>query len=205
MKTARIILLSAGLSAIMAAQSVPVEISVNWPPASLVKQNYGPIPKEFQFGEVIGCSKGTEPITFGEGDVIAEFRRHGLQAFSRQDAMSLVGNSQGASKKQIIFGTIRAASTSVIQAKATGLIGGSDALGVGLVLGSALIQIVLPNVEGVLNLRQVITYGQNGMQGTMQVAPGRCTPPAYVLFATPAVMPKQADGKPDIFTVDIQK
>lgn len=191
----------------LAAQTVPVEISVNWPPAALVAQKYGPLPKAFVFGEVIGCSKGEASVVFGEGDVIAALRKWGteggLQAFSRQDAFSLVSNTQATSKRAVAIAWTKAAADSAIAASATGLIPGGTDAGLGLVLGATLLKVILPNVAGVLNLKQLITYSQDGLQSLMQIPAGRCTPPASVLFAVPATAPKQPVNAPAIFTIQI--
>lgn len=200
-------LLAFAFSISVFAQTVPVEVSVNWPPPQIIYQKYGPIPKWAVFGEIIGCNKGDSAITFGEGDVISALRKSdsngGLQAFSRQDAISLVGNSQSASKKNIVIAWLKAGAKSAVDAKATGLIGGSSITGVGVVLGAELIDIVLPNAITALNLRQVITYSQDGLQGVMAVSAGRCTPPASLLFAVPGPTPKQPDKQPIVFTVQV--
>ncbi len=188
-------------------QTIPVEISVNWPPHSLVQYKYGKLPSAFTFGEVIGCNKGNTAITFGEGDVIAALRKSdpngGLQAFSRQDALSLVGNSQSDSVKNRIFTGVRGGARAVVNAKAAGLLGSGTKTGVALVLGAELIEIALPTVNEVLSLRQLITYNTDGLQSTMQVAAGRCTPPGSVLFAVPTASPKQPVREPAVFTVEI--
>lgn len=202
----KLILLSL-LSPVLVAQTIPVEISVNWPPAALVAYKYGKLPSAFVFGEVIGCNKGDSSITFGEGDVIAALRKSddngGIQAFSRQDALSLVGNSQADSVKTRVIGWIHAGADSAVESKAAGLIRGGNGVGVGIVAGASFIKIVLPKASAILNYRQLITYSTDGLQATMQVGGGRCSPPGSVLFAIPAAAPKQPVKEPVVFTINI--
>lgn len=178
------------LASALAAQTIPVDLVVNWPPAALVKTKYGKIPKWAMFGEVTGCNKGTTGVTYGQGDVIALLRSQGnLQAFSVQDAMSLVGNAQGASLSSRAIGWVNAAASSVVGAKAAGLIGGGSGTGIGIVIGAEAVKILLPNVQGVLSLKQVIAYSQDGLGQVMWLPAGRCTVPYSVLFATPGPSP----------------
>lgn len=180
----------------LCAQTIPIQVSVNWPPAQLVAEKYGKLPSWAIFGEAVGCNKGDTNITFGEGDVIATLHGFGLQAFSRQDAFSLVSNTQATSKKNLITGWFNAAANSAIDAKATGVIGGGSKTGVAIVLGAELTKIILPKVDAVLNLRQVIQYNTDGLQALMSIPAGRCTPPWSVLFAKPAMPPPQSAPLP---------
>ena len=113
-----LLLVPFALSAQTVPITVPIQVSVNWPPAQLVAQKYGPLPAWAIFGEAIGCNKGESNITFGEGDVIATLHNFGLQAFSRQDAFSLVANSQSASKKNLVIGWVNAVANSAVDASA---------------------------------------------------------------------------------------
>lgn len=184
------------VSALAAAQgTIPIQIIVNWPPAQLVAAKYGPLPKYVNFGEVIGCNRGDVGLTYGEGDVIALLRTQAnLQAFSIQDAMLLVGNSQAASKWNIAKAWLTGAANSVVQSKAAGLIGGGNATGVGIVVGAEAVDIFIPNVQGALSLKQVIQYSKDGLQATMSIPAGRCTVPYSVLFATPGAAPIQGQS-----------
>lgn len=181
---------------------IPVSITVNWPPRQLVEEKYGPLPKWAIFGELVGCNLGEHNITFGEGEVITALRRamvnfrpgepfinQGLQAFSIQDALSLVANAQNASVKNYIVTMLKDAANSTKDAKALGYIGGGPGAGVGIVLGGNLLNLILKNSNSLLTLRQVIQYSKDGMQTVMSVAAGRCTPPLSVLFATPGKQP----------------
>lgn len=178
--------LALSLLAFPLAAQTPLQIVVSWPPLKLVEQKYGHIPKWAVFGEVTGCNQGTTNITYGEGDVIAAVAMPpiSLQAFSRQDAFSLVANSQGASKKNIILGWTLAATSSVVDAKAAGLIGAGTTTGVAIVTGALFARILLKDSSSVLSLRQVIAYSQDGLQATMSIPAGRCAVPASVLFAS---------------------
>lgn len=195
------------LASLVQAQVVaPLQIVVNWPPHQLVVEKYGPLPNWAIFGEVVGCNKGNTNITFGEGDVIATLRTiGGLQAFSRQDAFSLVSNSQSASKKNIVLGWLNTAADSVVDAKAAGLIGGGNGTGVGIVVGAAFVKLALPSVNGVLSLRQVIQYNTDGIQTMMQIPAGRCTTPLSVLFAVPNTPPIQAQVCPPTAPVCVKQ
>lgn len=181
---------------VQAPPSVPVYILINWPPAALVAQKYGPLPKWAIFGEVIGCNRGNSSVTFGEGDVIAAIRAStasgGFDVFSRLDALQLVSNSQNSSKKNTVIAWIKAASMSVIDAKATGLIGSGTATGVAIVIGASLVNVVLPNAEAALNLKQLVQYSTSGIAATMAIGAGRCSAPMDVLFGTPANTPPHA-------------
>ena len=190
----KIALIILSIAAALPAQTtVPISLVVNWPPRKLVEAKYGPLPAWADFGEVIGCSKAPGTVHFGEGDVIATLRlTAGLQAFSRQDAFLLVSNSQAGSKKNIVLGWLRAGVKSAVDAKAAGLIGGGNRTGVAIVTTAEFINIVLPNLAGVLSLKQVIQYDQDGLQALMAIPAGRCTPPWSVLFAVPATPPVQA-------------
>lgn len=193
MKLLALILLAV---AALDGQTVPVDIIVNFPPDALVKAKYGPLPKWAHFGEVIGCNRGTHGLTYGEGDIIAAIRTSnvggGYQVFSRLDAIQLVSNSQAASTKNLLAGWVKAIAQTAVEAKAGGLIGGGNATGVGIVAGASLIGILLPNIQGVLNLRQLQQYVVDGIQTTMTVPAGRCTLPLSVLFADPGVTPKNS-------------
>ncbi len=187
---------------LLAAQTVPVDLLINWPPAKLVAAKYGPLPRWAMFGEVIGCNRGSVGLTYGEGDVLALLRNSaGLQAFSIQDAMMLVSNSQSASKWNRAKGWILAGANSVVGAKAAGLIGGGNATGVGIVIGAEVVNIVLPNLSGALNLKQVIAYSRDGLQSVMVLPAGRCTIPYSVLFAVPGPSPNA--GKPMLVHADV--
>jgi hypothetical protein len=173
----------------------------------MVNNKYGVLPKWAQFGELTACNLGEHNITFGQGDVIAALRtapgRNSLQAFSIQDAFSLVGNAQAASKKNVVEGWIRAGAESAVESKAAGLIGGGGGTGMAIVVGAELLKIIIPNVDRVLSLKQVIQYSQDGMQKTMAVSAGRCTDPMSVLFAVPAGAPSQGTAPPISFPMNV--
>lgn len=203
-KLALILIVSGSVLAQAPPDMVSIQILVNWPQPQIVAAKYGPLPKWAQFGEVIGCNRGTSNVVFGEGDVIAALRlTAGYQAFSRQDAMMLVSNAQSASKKNIIVGWVNAAANSVVDAKAAGLIGGGSGTGVGIVVGAELLKIVIPNANSVLTLRQVIQYNADGLQTMMSIPAGRCTQPWSVLFGVPSAPPAQTSKQ--VFELSVPK
>lgn len=170
--------------------TVPIDLVVNWPPRALVAAKYGPLPKWVMFGEVTGCNKGASGLTYGEGDVIALLRvQASLQAFSIQDALSLVSNSQNASAWNKAKAWLGALSVSAVDAKAGGLIGGGNKTGLAIVTGAEVVNILLPNLQSALSLKQVIQYSKDGLQPTMLLPAGRCTIPYSVLFAVPGPNP----------------
>jgi len=192
------------IPAILSAQTIPVDLVVNWPPHQLVAAKYGPLPKWAMFGEVVGCNKGATGLTYGEGDVIALLRTSAnLQAFSIQDALSLVANSQSDSKWNQAKAWLQAAANSVVQSKAAGLIGGGNATGVGIVVGAEAVNILLPNVQGALTLRQLIQYAKDGLQTSMILPAGRCTIPYSVLFAVPGPNPSSSTSIPVTVHADV--
>lgn len=173
-----------------AQTTVPIELIVNWPPPQLVAQKYGPLPKWAMFAEVTGCNQGTTGLTYGEGDVIALLRvEANLQAFSIQDALSLVGNSQNDSGWNRAKAWLGALANTAVQSKAAGVIGGGDKTGAAIVVGAEAIKILLPNLQGALTLKQLIAYSKDGLTPTMRVEAGRCTIPYSVLFAKPGPSP----------------
>jgi hypothetical protein len=184
--------------------TIPIILTVNFPPPQLVAAKYGPLPKWAMFGEVVGCNQGSRNLTYGEGDVIYLIRANtNLQAFSIQDARSLVANSQSASKWNITKAWINAGADSVLQSKAAGLIGGGNATGVGIVVGAEATKIFLPNAAGALSLKQVIQYSIDGLQPTMQLHAGRCSVPYSVLFATPGPSPAVTTNHPLTVRADV--
>lgn len=184
------------------AQTVPIDIVINFPPRQLVAEKYGPTPKWSYWGEVIACNKGTSGVTYGQGDVIALLRvTANLQAFSIQDAMLLVQNSQNNSAWNKAKAWIQAGATTALQLKAAGIIGGGNATGAGIVIGAEALNIFLPNLQGALSLKQVIQYSRDGLPSTMNMSPGRCTIPYSVLFAAPGPIP--ATSKPLTLHVDV--
>ena len=193
------------LPAILSSQTIPVDLIVNWPPPQLVAVKYGPLPKWAMFGEVVGCNKSASGLTYGEGDVIALLRTSAnLQAFSIQDALSLVSNSQSASKWNTFKAWAQSAANSVVQSKAAGLIGGGSATGVGIVVGAEAVNILLPNLQGVLTLKQLIQYAKDGLQVTMTLPAGRCTVPYSVLFAVPGPNPETSTSQPFTIHADVR-
>lgn len=198
---------STGRFVVPAAPSatVPVDIVINWPPLKLVEQKYGRIPSWAKFAEVIGCNKGDANITYGVGDMIAAIRKTaGIQVFSPQDALSLVGNSQATSKKNIITGWLKAGASSVVDAKAIGLIGGGAGTGTAIVVGAEFINIILPNVQANLTLRQLIAYQADGIPVMMQMQAGRCAGPFSILSAIPAA-PSPVTAGTATYSLDIPK
>lgn len=188
----------------VAALTVPVDLIVNFPPRALVAAKYGPIPGWSMFGEMVACNSGASGVTFGEGDVIALLRvKANLQAFSIQDAVSLVGNAQSGSLWNKTKAWAAALANSAVQAKAAGLIGAGTATGVGIVVGAEAVNILLPNLQSALSLKQIIQYSKDGMAVTMKVEAGRCTAPYSVLFAVPGPSPNLTQGKPLTIHADV--
>ena len=185
------ILLALFTAAAASAQTtVPIDLIVNWPPPQLISEKYGPLPKWAMFGEVTGCNQGPAGLTYGEGDVIALLRlQANLQAFSIQDAISLVSNSQSGSKWNVAKTWLGSVANSAVESKAAGLIGGGNKTGVAIVTGAELVKIFLPNLQGVLSLKQVVAYSRDGLQPVMHLPAGRCTIPYSVLFAVPGPNP----------------
>ena len=68
-------------------------------------------------------------------------------------------------------------------------------------VGAELAKTVLPKVNAVLSLRQVIQYNVDGVQTMMSIPAGRCTPPWSVLFAKPAIPPPQSVALPSAKTI----
>lgn len=192
------------MASTLAAQTVPVELIVNFPPPQLVAQKYGPLPKFAMFGEVIGCNQGATGLTYGEGDVLALLRvQANLQGFSIQDAMSLVSNSQNNSGWNKAKAWLGAVANTAVQSKAAGIIGGGNTTGTAIVIGAEAVNILLPNLQGALSLKQVIAYSRDGLQPTMHLPAGRCTIPYSVLFAVPGPSPAQSTARPLTIHADV--
>lgn len=166
---------------------VEVDITVNWEPQALTNEKYGKLPSWAYFGEITACNRGSSNVTFGEGDLIAAISQRsldsGLNVFSRLDAIMLVSNSQRDSTKNIVSTILSDVSQTALQAGL--LIGVGGPAGLGLVIGTGLLRLILPKVDGILNLRQLRQYVTSGIQTTNPVAAGRCTIPMDVLFALP--------------------
>jgi hypothetical protein len=191
--------------AVSTAATVPVDIIINWPPLKLVEQKYGRLPQWAKFAEVVGCNRGDSNITYTVGDMIAAIRTAaGIQVFSPQDALSLVGNSQSTSRKNIITGWLKAGASSVVDAKAIGLIGAGVGTGAGIVVGAEFINIILPNVQANLTLKQLIAYQADGIPVMMQMQAGRCAGPYSVLSAVPAV-PTSPTAPPHTYSINVPK
>lgn len=191
------------LLAIAFTASAQVSVTVNWPNKDIVRAKYGALPKSIYPGEVTGCNLSADTISFGQGIVIQALHQQGMEAYTRTDAIAVIGASQrGAFRSRwLTWSPVALSALNVFTGGlATGLISAAPAVRNTVVGLTELANRELPIVNGPLSVNPNLTYEADGMTNIMQLTPkGTATAciTGTVMFATPGGAPKKNSAGPE--------
>lgn len=209
MKTVVVLLsLTAALTAQTGAtQTDTIRISVNWPNRDIIRTKYGSLPASIYPGEVTGCNEGASTLVFSQGLVIQALKTQALEAYTRTDAIAVIGASQrGAFRSRWLqWSPVALSALNVFTGGlATGLISSSTLLKQAAVGLTELANRELPVVNSGLSVNPNLTYEADGMTNIMQLTPkGTATACATgtIMFATPGGAPGKGSTGPS-FSVE---
>jgi hypothetical protein len=197
-------LAAACLLSAQSGRTVPIQITVNWPNRDIVRAKYGALPKSIYPGEVTGCNSSAQNIVFTQGAVVQALKAQGLEAYSRTDAIAVIGGAQHSQfrSKWLRWSPIAQASLRAINGFViTRVVAVTPAIGTLLTAATAITDGILPIINGSVIQDPNLTYEADGMTAVMQL-PGASCLIGTVMFAAPGLKP---DGSRSIpaFTFDV--
>jgi hypothetical protein len=72
----------------------PLHLTVNYPSASVVVPMFGKLPKDVELIEVMACNDSPTPVLVSSGRIVQSLRRSGIQALSRDAAISTMQRAE---------------------------------------------------------------------------------------------------------------
>jgi len=103
---AALVLLSACVHAPAQTGSIPtaaLRLTINYPPASVVRSMFGALPKDVDLVEVTACNDTASTLLLSSGRVMQALRRNGIQAMSREAAIATMQTSESRNWKNILL------------------------------------------------------------------------------------------------------
>jgi hypothetical protein len=176
-----------------------LHLTINYPPASVVRAMFGSLPKDVSVVEVTACNDTAGTLILSGGRVVQALRKSGIQALSRDAAISALQNAEGRTWQSLL---LRNATHGM---NIVNFLVISKALTVGPVLGNALpsiqalMQAVIPELAKDVPDHQYLNFDRDTLPERMQLSPLDCaaglmfsmkpagTPPSEVVVDVPAV------------------
>jgi hypothetical protein len=165
--------------------AVPVHMSINFPNASVVSDEFGSLPKDIVVAEVSACNDTQSALTLSQSRIIQSLRGKGFEALSRNAAIAVIGSSQSQSKKYLLAKYSEIALTIV-----SGLVV-SKSVSLGPTLGSSLpgvqgiMQVVVPQLQNPVSDHAYLSFDTAGLPAVLQLAPVECAVGTVLMSAPP--------------------
>src|ERR1035438_28777 len=72
-----------------------LHLTVNYPSASVVSPMFGTLPRDVTMVEITACNDTPNTLVLSNGRVVQALRKSGIQALSRDAAISILQSSEG--------------------------------------------------------------------------------------------------------------
>ena len=182
-----------------------LRISVNYPPSSVVSGMFGTLPRDVSLIEVTACNDTASALPLSSARLAQSLRRSGIQALSRDAAISTLQNAESRAWRSILLRHSTHAMNIVnflVISKAVSL---GPVLSRALPGAQALLDAIVPEVSR--DAPQYLNFDRSAMPDRVQLNPLECasgliftvrpaggTPPAELEVEIP---PAPAQPKPE--------
>ncbi len=165
------------LSAVSQTGGVPtttLHLTINYPTASVVSSMFGALPKDVSLIEVTACNDTPATLLLSNGRVVQALRHNGIQALSRDAAISTMQDSESRTWKSI---AIRNATHGMniinflVISKAVSL---GPGLSQALPSLQALLQAIVPELAKDVPDHQYLNFDRDTLAERMQLSPLDC-------------------------------
>ena len=184
--------------------AVPVSalhVTVNYPPLSVVQSMFGALPKDLALVEVTACNDTASTLLLSNGRVVQALRRNGIQAMSRDAAISAMQLSVGRNWQSILLRNSVHGMNIVnflVISKAVSL---GPALSNALPAVQALMQAIVPEFAKDVPDHQYQNFDRDALPDRTQLTPLDCA--AGFLFAMKGGSAPPAELVIDVPTVNL--
>jgi len=159
-----------------------LRLTINYPPASVVKSMFGTLPKDVGLVEVTGCNDTAATLLLSSGRITQALRRNGIEAMSREAAIATMQTSESRNWKNILL------RNSTHGMNIVNFLVISKAVSLGPVLSNALpsiqalLQAVIPEFAKEVPDHQYLNFDRGTLADKTQLTPLDCA--AGLVFTT---------------------
>ena len=164
-----------------ATSTAALHLTINYPPASVVTSMFGALPKDVALVEVTACNDTPSTLMMSSGRVMQALRRNGIQALSRDAAISTMQSSESRTWKSILLRNSTHGMNIInflVISKAVTL---GPALSNVLPSVQALLQAVVPEFAKDVPANQYLNFDRGTLADKTQLTPLDCA--AGLIFA----------------------
>ena len=194
----------ASLQALAQTGAVPtatLHLTINQPPASVVTSMFGTLPKDVSLVEVTACNDTPTTLLLSSGRVMQALRKGGVQAMSRNAAISTMQTSEGRTWQSLLLRNATHGMNIInflVISKAVAL---GPALSNALPGVQALLEAVVPEFAKDVPDHQYLNFDQSTLPDRAQLVPLDCA--AGLLFTAKSTGPIPADLTLDVPAVNV--
>jgi len=155
-------------------QSAALHLTLNRPAASVISAMFGALPKDVSLLEVTACNDTASPLLLSRGRVVQTLRRSGIEALSRDAAISTMQNAENRTWKSFLL------RNSTHGLNVINFLVISKAVTLGPVLSNtlpgiqALLQAVVPELAREVPDHQYLNFDRGALAEHIQLSPLDC-------------------------------
>ncbi|MES1261138.1 MAG: hypothetical protein ABUS49_05310 [Acidobacteriota bacterium] len=173
-----------------AVPTTALHLTVNYPSASVVSSMFGALPKDVSLIEVTACNDTPSTLLLSSGRVVQALRRNGIQALSRDAAISTMQTSESRTWKSILLRNSTHGLNIVNFLVISRAVTLGPALSNALPAVQALLQAIVPEFARDVPDHQYLNFDRGTLAERMQLSPLDCA--AGLLFMSKAQAQSQA-------------
>ncbi len=165
-----------------------LQLTVNYPSASIVSTMFGRLPKDVAMIEVTACNDSASTLLLANGRVVQALRKHGIQALSRDAAISTMQTAESRTWQSLLLRNSTHAMNIV------NFLVISKAVSLGPVLSNALpgvqalLEALVPEFAKDVPQNQYLSFDRDALPEKTQLSPLDC--------ATGLMFTMKSAGKP---------
>jgi hypothetical protein len=196
---------SAGIAVAQENATPALHLTLNYPPSSVVTPMFGALPKEVALIEITACNDTASPVVLSTGRVVQALRQNGIQALSRDAAISTMQRAENRTWQSILLRNATHAMNIVnflVISKAVSL---GPGLASALPGAQALLEAVVPEFAKDVPTQQYLNFDHDTLPDKTQLAALECaqglaftlkqSSPAPVTEISVPAAPAPATGK----------
>jgi hypothetical protein len=178
-----------------------LHLTINYPSASVVSSMFGVLPKDVAIVEVTACNDTASTVLLSNGRVVQALRKSGVQALSRDAAISTLQNSEGKTWQSTLLRNSTHGMNIVnflVISKAVSL---GPALSNALPAVQALMQAIVPEFAKDVPDHQYLNFDRDALSERTQLTPLDCA--AGLVFTMKSGAAPPAELEIDVPSVTI--
>lgn len=178
------------------APTAALHLTINYPSASVVSTMFGTLPKDVAMIEVTACNDTPSALLVSNGRVVQALRKNGIQALSRDAAISTMQTSESRTWPSVLLRNSTHAMNIVNFLVISKAVSVGPALSQALPSVQALLEAVVPEFAKDVPQNQYLNFDRDALPDKTQLSPLDC--------ATGLMFTLKSAGQPQVseLTVD---